>query len=84
MERVGGNVGIIPERQPMVDRFLRFVLEFVDESLFPVLLVSLDGRIYPQEQVQVLRELTEGFQALTQEKDDFKVSLVYFCAHSLI
>ena len=84
MKRVRRNVRIIPESQPMIDRLLSFVLEFVDESLFPVLLVSLDGRIYPQEQAQVLWEWAEGFQALTQEKDDFKVSLVYFCAHSLI
>ena len=54
------------ERDPLAERFLGSVFEFVYEAPLPAALVLLHSGTHPQEQQQVLRELTQFSQFLAQ------------------
>ena len=61
------------ERDSLADGPLGAVFKFVHEARLPAALVLLHSGAHPQEQQQVLRELTQRTQFLTQQKHHLKV-----------
>ena len=63
------------ERDPLTERFLGAVFEFVHEAPLPTTLVLLYSGAHPEEQQQVLRELTQRGEFLTQQEHHLKLEV---------
>ena len=63
------------ERYPLAEGFLGSVFKFVYEAPLPAALVPLHSGAHPQEQQQILRELTQFGQFLAQQKHHLRLQL---------
>ena len=63
------------EGDPLTEGFLSAVFEFVHEAPLPTALVLLHSGAHAQEQQQVLRELTQRGEFLTQQEHHLRLKL---------